>query len=647
MTLGEAAQAGSPDLVQQAGWALQMRTVGTNVFTQLVAATGSLGGQSGSAVAVDRIMLMIQATSAPANMTQSTDQALGDALGSYGRQMDDIARRAKQAQSDLGNAESALASAQNRLSTYDLTCSSDDSPSRRRSLVSAIGNANSDISAAQTSLRNLDEERRGADSSAASAISAQLGTYNSIRYAMPTPPRVSANVTVTVSMPGGNVQRVSAMDLANLKDPKAIRALWDAMTDEQRAQLIGDVPLLIGNLDGIPLSDRSTANVLTARAYRAEIEDQIQTFRLLQSQNGMESLFASQISDLKAEVKSIDAMLGDRGWKYPADAGTEGRPFGPFTVYDENGERGDQKGLVLVGFNPFRDSYVTYQGALDPVTGDVPAWMEQVGVLVPGTNSRLAGFTSDMDRGQDLFTTSGARAGYFTWHGAPMPRFDAAAGHIVDAAERGFADTAAPRLAAFVNGLQLAPATETVPIAHSYGAAVLGGAEYLGLKADRVVYVSPAGLGHNVESINEFPNTKDAPHFVLQARNDKVVGWNQGSGAFGLGHGSTNPLHAEGVIRLETGYLDGQNPKLGTIESPAGMDTHSTPFQKGSTSMENITGVVRGDPVTLFQKNDVEHVIVPGSGFMGPQTVFLEDEDSGAAKPKIYVDSLHPETVGR
>ena len=73
----------------------------------------------------------------------------------------------------------------------------------------------------------------------------------------------------------------------------------------------------------------------------------------------------------------------------------------------------------------------------------------------------------------------------------------------------------------------------------------------LGLRADRIVYVAPAGLGHDVTGIADFPYTKDKPHFVLQARNDTVVGWNQGLSMFNIGHGGTNPLDTPGVTRLE------------------------------------------------------------------------------------------------
>ena len=363
-------------------------------------------------------------------------------------------------------------------------------------------------------------------------------------------------------------------------------------------------------------------------------------FQLLEKESGDEQLFADKISGLHGEIKSLDAILGDRNWKYSTEDDASGQAFGEYRVFDENQKQSDQVGAVLVGFNPLRDSIITFQGALDPQTGNIPSWMTQVGVVVPGTNSKLAEFTADLDRGKDLFSRSGTKTGYFTWHGAPMPEFDLPT-HVVDPAEHGFSDMAAPRLVSFANSLDLPSGTALVPIAHSYGAAVLGTAELLGLRADRIVYVAPAGLGHDVTGVADFPYTKDKPHFVLQARNDTVVGWNQGSSMFQLGHGDTNPLDTPGVTRLETGHLDTRDPDASTIESLGGMETHSSPFAPDSTSVRNITRVVRGgESVSSYHANDVNWV------YGGRTMQRVEVPDSGAGKPAEEISSVDLSRVG-
>lgn len=645
MTAGDTALAGDSGAVRDVGADLRKRTFGTDVGAKLLEAAASLGNQAGGAVSVDRMVAVIQVALAPAGLVQASDQSWGDAAEALGAQMEDIASRTKTARTSLADAKSLMASKQDALDEFDQ--SSDDDESRsRRSFTRALDSAEESVASAQQQLKALDEERRGADSTAATSIGAQSSQYVSARTSLPPVPHLSAGVSVSVTMPDGSVQSVSAVDLAGLKDPAAIRAVWDAMTPEQRQALITDFPMLIGNLEGIPLRDRNTANVITATAHRAELEKQIELLTMLEQQGARIDLtdfmadrvagdLAGIIADMRGEVKSIDAMLGDRNDKYPKGEGdASGQHFGEYLVYDENGLPITQEGIAIVGFNPLRDSYITFQGTLDPTTGDIPAWMDQVGVLIPGTTSRLAAFTDDIDHGKDLMADSGRQSGFFTWHGAPMPQFDLS--HIAEASQQGFADVAAPRLTAFVNSLRLPAGADMVPIAHSYGASVLGGAEYLGLRADRVVYVAPAGLGHNVDGVEDFPETKNVPHFVLQARNDGVVGWNQGLGAPGVGHGP-NPMEADDLIRLETGYLDMDHPSGGTIESEGRVGSHTSVFAPGSTSMWNITNVVEGKAVSLYHPDDQVRT-------GGPRNFPVPG--SGAAKPEELISSITLEELG-
>ena len=633
MTAGDEALAGDPDAVRQAGLNAKARTVAAGVFAQLISAARGLGGQSGNAVSVEHLLTMIQATSAPVNLLQSADQELGASLMSYGSQVEGLQQRARSVREDLADAESAVALARTRLGGASNSSGYSEGAEEYRRLLSEVDAAQARSSSAAQRLRFLDEERLGAN--AAAVAECQRAPYLTARSALPEPPRVAANARVKLAMPDGSLRFVTAFALARVEDPKKIRELWERLTEVQRDLLIADAPLLIGNLEGVPIRDRHAANVIAARTYRAELEQQIRAFMFARQQEGWGGMHARKLAELRGEVRSIDAMLGDRNGRHRRERGAGGRPFGVYEVYAGNGIPGDQNGLVLVSFDPVRDSYVTFHGALDPESGDVAGWIEHIGVLVPGTNSRLADFVSDLGRGQDLYQASGARSGYFTWHGAPMPRFEPPE-RVMDPALRGFADEAAPRLASFVNSLMLPRTTSVVPVAHSYGAVVLGGAEYLGLRADRVVYVAPAGLGHNVSGIAEFPRTRNAPHFVLQARNDLVVGWNQGR----VAHGPTNPLEAEGVVRLETGHLKHRDPSSGTIESPGKFETHTTPFTRGSTSMRNIAGVVSGKPVSLFHENDKERAVRGGRVVAKTQIV-----DSGAAKPEELISPINLEPV--
>ena len=584
MRPGDGARAGRPDAVRAIAADLSGRRLGDDAGTRLSGATERLGEQAGRGVSVDRILALVQAVSAPTRLVQLTDHGWGAALERYGSRLAHLARAAGLADRNLAEARGAGAPGRPR---------SEARIAGAVAVASALGAeaAGEAAAAALGRLRELDGERTDADADAARAIDDRRREYAAIRAALPRAPRSSAGATAVVAMPDGSRLRLTAARLAALRDPASVAAAWDRLDAAQRARLAADAPGLIGNLEGIPLRDRDRANRSTARAYREELVRQLGVFDLVESRPGAEGLLAQERSRLREEIRSLDAILGDR-------AGVDA-----YTVYDERGRAVPRAGVVLVAFHPLRDSVVTFHGALDPVTGGVPPWMRHVGVLVPGTNSGLARFTADLDRGQDLLAASGGRAGFFVWRGAPAPEF-APPGHVLDPARPEYAEVAGPRLAAFVNGLRLPPGASVVPIGHSHGAAVLGAAEARGLDADRVVYVAPAGLGHGSRGLSDFPRTADRPHFVLQARNDAVVGWNQGldlPGWLGLGHGSVHPLRAPGVIRLETGELVDGDPSSGAVERVGGVAAHSAVFTPGSTSLRNIAAVVTGEPVTLFR----------------------------------------------
>lgn len=459
-------------------------------------------------------------------------------------------------------------------------------------------------------LRALDEERAGLDATVSTGIVEHSSAHVAVRTGLPLHPQLSSGVRVTATIEGRWAASYSAFELAGLGEPDAIRAVWDKLTQAARQQLLADAPELLGNLDGIPLQDRDQANRVTARAYRVEAEAQLLVLTGLAATPAFAGAFGADIERLRSEIRSIDAILGDNNGRNGGARSAGGQAFGEYLVYDERGRPVVRLGTTLVGFSPLRDSIVTYQGPLDPATGDIPRGVKHVGMMIPGTNSGLASFSADLDRSKELMGESGSGTSYFTWLGAAMPQFGAS-GQLTDPALRGFAETGSARLAAFGDGIRLPAGAKLVPIGYSYGAAVLGGAEALGLRADRVLYVAPAGLGHEVAGLADFPRSKDAPHYVLQARNDGIVGWNQGSKiaqALRLGHGATNPLNAPGVVRLETGFLDAQHPEKGVIEDAGAAGSHSAVFTPGSTSMGNIAGVVTNGPVSRFIADEPERM---------------------------------------
>lgn len=179
------------------------------------------------------------------------------------------------------------------------------------------------------------------------------------------------------------------------------------------------------------------------------------------------------------------------------------------------------------------------------------------------------------------------------WAGGQFPQF-------LDAAEARYSQELAPRLRDFVAAVDTHPEASTLTVTgHSYGGAVVGEAEQSGLAADRVLYVAGAGIGNGNQTVTDFPNTGDVPHYSMMARHDLIVGHIQGFEAGPLGHG-TSPLTDPAVTRLETGFFTAGDTSSGTIESTGAGESHSTVYQRGSTSFNNVVGVITGTQVELF-----------------------------------------------
>ncbi|WP_147440354.1 alpha/beta hydrolase [Mycetocola tolaasinivorans] len=497
-------------------------------------------------------------------------------------------------------------------------------------------------------LTELDQARTRSDSILASQLYNLAAHYRNLGARLPAPPRVSANLRVSVSI-DGVVREVSVIDIALLQDPARIAEVWASLTPEQRDVLIQDNPLLVGNLEGIPLRDRDAANRITATEYRARIERELFFAEYVAGlpQDPLTHLMDhdADIARLRGEIRTIDQMLGDRNHLYAGQGNPVGYPFGEYEVLDENREPYKRNGVVLVGFDPTRDSIITFQGALDPVTGNVAPWVSRVGTFIPGSNSHIGGFEGDVHRSRTMLQAAEPGVGMFTWHGAAMPDIDQ--NTILEAGKRTFAEVGAPRLAVFLNSVSLPEGTSMVPVGHSYGAVVLARAEQLGLKADRVVYVAPAGLGHDtVNGVSDFPNTGDVNHFVLQARNDVVVGISQkgmSSDALDLGHGKLDPVRAPGVVRLETGFRVWNKPESGTIESRGRTGSHSAVLDEESTSIFNIAGVISGEPVSRYQPDDQESINTLRSG-----RLTFDIEGTGVLKPQRWISPIDlSESSGR
>ncbi|MGW9585835.1 alpha/beta hydrolase [Microbacterium sp. NPDC055455] len=395
----------------------------------------------------------------------------------------------------------------------------------------------------------------------------------------------------------GDTDAVTAEQIAALADPGLVRQVWDSLSHAEREALIAGAPHVIGNLDGVPIGDRVAANRLNIEdeiaARRAEIE-RLQAARdaalgrAYHSRDAVEQAYGALIAEQQRLIDAYEGLLTQE-----------------IQVIDASGASRTEIGARVVVFDPARQAIATYHGPLDPVTGDIPAWVTSVAVSVPGTGSDMTAFGDA--RAADLQAAAGRTSAVFQWAGGAFPQ------SIPEAMSTSYSHALAPRLRDFTAGIVVPAGATTTVLGHSYGGATVGLAEAAGLRADRVLYVAAAGMGDGVSGVADFPHTSDVPHYAMMSRNDMVVGLIQGrEGDLHALHGQST-LTADGVIRLETGVIDAARADSDDIEdynvpgngTPSAIDSHSSLYTPGSTAFENIVAVITGGDAEVFADDEI------------------------------------------
>jgi hypothetical protein len=249
-----------------------------------------------------------------------------------------------------------------------------------------------------------------------------------------------------------------------------------------------------------------------------------------------------------------------------------------------SGQRIDRK---ILAFDPARSALVELNGDL-AVAGSVA-------VLVPGMNTTIDGSAGTTRTARQFVTATRGQVAAITYLGGPFPGDDAVVSALVEAASARFAIDMAPRLAAFSSDVdaQVDAVAQTrgrpIPVTyvgHSYGGAILGTAEALGLTADRTLYVAAAGAGFGVDGPQDWHNRNpDVLRFSMTAPGDPIQ---LVQGITGGPHGA-DPDEMRGVIHLATGrYDDGH--------LVAGPGSHNDVLSMpASDAWRNVLAVITGD----------------------------------------------------
>jgi len=427
---------------------------------------------------------------------------------------------------------------------------------------------------------------------------------------------VPANGRITaINAWAGELDGMTAEQLAELGDPEVIRRVWDALDETQRNKMIEESPMTIGNLDGIPIGDRTRANAINLENEATKAENDAAALRAKLNNpatfDGMhERVAAQERKRLMDEIADADALAE----KYRGFLEQE------ITWVDEHGVFHSEKGARVVVFDPSQEAIATYHGPIDPVTRDIPQWIQNVAIHVPGTTTNIGSWGGPDGFGRNVYNATSNTA-VFVWAGGPLPQT------IPDATDASYSQDLSTKLVAFREGLVMPSGADVIVMGHSYGGAVVGLAEEAGLRADRVLYIAGAGMGDGVSSVADFPNTGDKPHYSMLSRSDIVVGLIQDLPM----HGQSPVRDGSGVIRLETGFTDADDFDSPDIESTGPIQSHSSLMQPGSTSFENIIGVVEGTQVELFSESIIESygygvIVTDGIDDSGYQPIKVEVE---------------------
>lgn len=341
--------------------------------------------------------------------------------------------------------------------------------------------------------------------------------------------------------PAGSAQWVADESLGRaLPDPatadaRTVAAFFASLTAAQAEQLINDYPLVVGNLDGVPVQLRYRANRLAIAAERDRSRDRAADPALDTDTRALAEARANDSDHLLAPGRQILAFD-------PRSRGLVTEVYGDLT--------GAQRVAVLV---PGSDADLGhFDQAADPLRS--PAGMAR------------ALYAEEHRRAPDTPTAVIAWTGYVTPDGLGP-----------DAVTDRLAEAAAPRLLRLLDGLSVTsdPASPPALFCHSYGTVVCGGAApgiHDSSTTDLVAFGSP-GMG--------------VPDAAALGTGVRV--WATRNPADWIGN----------VPYLEVGGLghgaDPTAPSFGaTTISATGAEGHTGYLAPGTTSLRNFADIALG-----------------------------------------------------
>lgn len=382
----------------------------------------------------------------------------------------------------------------------------------------------------------------------------------------------------------------------------AIRAAWLDLSAADQEKLLLLYPAVFGALNGVPFASRAHANTVTVAGYRHTVRQDL------------------------AALKEPD--LPDYG-RRPADHLVWRRD------HDEWKAEQTRLELLLKGLNYAidHDSQVILvstadDGRIVTMYGTPSDAVSRTAVLVPGTGADLSNLESYEGRLDAVNGRPQPGTLSFYWQGTDLPN------EVPHNLTSSYNEDGGPLLAAFDHALdQEVPAdVRSTYIGYSAGGSLLGTGEREGLTASNILYVAPAGIGHDVSHPGDTASP-DANRYWIQTRDDPIQYAQAGGGGFHSGSfwSGGNPKSQMDADRLETGFLDPKDPD-------SLMEGHSDYFVKGSTSAANMQAVIEGGRVSLY----VDEVWHYGFGYSYAESPIEErpEEYANMKLPTVTTESL-------
>ena len=257
---------------------------------------------------------------------------------------------------------------------------------------------------------------------------------------------------------------------------------WRHLTPRQRRLYTRAFPSLIGWTDGLPSAARDKANRLTLSLRLDELRSR-----------GPEGLTPFELRDLDRltrlmeKIDTVEKDLHQKIYLLGFSSTEEG-------AWDRHGEE-----FPFAEFIPriITDLTKGPDGRVIISIGN-PDSSRHVGIYIPGTTAQLDNINGDVERivnlwkrGQNYTFKGGVSA--IMWLG-----YDAPDGIVADAPRGFYADSGAPKLKRFVNGVRTAQGNSNrhvTVIGHSYGSVVVGDAAKLGnFMVDDIIVAGSPGM---------------------------------------------------------------------------------------------------------------------------------------------------------